>query len=104
MVKEEMQKYEIKIIMDIKQDKSRGKKIWDHIKKLRGKCTKPKEEACMLYDNDGNKLNNMEAEKTIEEFWTEIYNKYDNEVESIWNDEIICRVRGRLSISLIANK
>ena len=37
MIKEEMEKHEMKVAKNIRHDKSRGKKIWDNIDKLRGK-------------------------------------------------------------------
>ena len=35
IIRGEMHKYETKVTNDIKQDKSRGKKLWDNINKLR---------------------------------------------------------------------
>ena len=37
IIRGEMHKYETKVTNDIKQDKSRGNKLWDNINKLRGK-------------------------------------------------------------------
>ena len=38
-IREKMNIYEMKITNDIRQNRSRGKKIWDNINKLRGKIT-----------------------------------------------------------------
>ena len=40
--------YEMKITNNIRQDRSRGKKIWDNINKLRGKIT-DKDKKVVLY-------------------------------------------------------
>ena len=37
IIRGEMHKYETKVTNDIKQDKSRGNKLWDNINKLRCK-------------------------------------------------------------------
>ena len=38
-IREQINIYEMKNTNDIRQDRSRGKKIWDNINKLRGKIT-----------------------------------------------------------------
>ena len=42
-IREQMNIYEMKITNDIRQDRSRGKNIWDNINKLRGKITDKEE-------------------------------------------------------------
>ena len=37
IIRGEMHKYETKVTNDIKQDKGRGKKLWDNMIKLKGK-------------------------------------------------------------------
>ena len=50
IIRGEMHKYdETKVTKDIKQDKSRGNKLWDNINKLRGKTGK-NEDIQLLYD------------------------------------------------------
>ena len=48
IIRGEMHKYETKVTNDIKQDKSRGNKLWDNINKLRGK-TGRNEDIQLLY-------------------------------------------------------
>ena len=64
IIKREMERYELKITNDIKEDKSRGKKLWDNINKLRGKATNKKDTA-ILYDADEQPLNMNETETEI---------------------------------------
>ena len=49
--REQMNIYETKIRKDIRQDRSRGQKIWDIINKMRGKIT-DKEEKVVLYTDE----------------------------------------------------
>ena len=39
----------MKMTNDIRQDRSRGKKIWDNINKLRGKITDNDKKSCSVY-------------------------------------------------------
>ena len=48
-IREQMNIYEMKITNDIRQDRSRGKKIWDNINKLRGKITDKDKKSCSVY-------------------------------------------------------
>ena len=50
------------------------------IDKLRGKST-------ILYDCDGKLLSKEEADTEIEEFWKNIYQKHENNIEEVWNSE-----------------
>eukprot|EP00794_Sanderia_malayensis_P010325 gene10325-11396_t len=87
IIKKEIQAYEMKITDDIRQDRSRGKKIWDNINKLRGQIKN--EEMCpTLYDAEEQPLEKHEAEESIEQYWTSIYNRHDNNITTdVWNEE-----------------
>lgn len=39
----------------------------------------------MVYDNEGNKLNEKEAEKNFDDYWKTIYQKHSNKIDEIWN-------------------
>ena len=56
------------------------------IDKLRGKSTKAKLE-CKLYDCYGKLLSKEEAETEIEEFWKNICQKHEINIEEMWNAE-----------------
>ena len=81
-----MQQNELKVTMDIKNDKGRGKKLWDNIEKLRGKPRKGKNEG-QIYNEDGKQLNKQESEVAIEKYWTSIYRRHDNNIAETWNEE-----------------
>ena len=67
-----MHKYETKVTNDNKQDKGRGKKLWDNINKLRGKTGR--NEDTQLYINEQPlKISEMDVE--IEQYWDSIYKK-----------------------------
>lgn len=86
LIKEEMQKYEVKLTESIRQDKSRGKKIWENINKLRGKPNKL-DATPTLYNEDGTILTADETSESIEEYWTTIYKKHRNDIGVVWNRE-----------------
>ena len=69
-----MHKYETKVTNDIKQDKGRGKKLWDNINKLRGK-TGRNEDIQLLYDINEQPLKISEMDVEIEQYWDSIYKK-----------------------------
>ena len=56
------------------------------IDKLRGKSTKAKLE-CKLHDCDGKLLSKEEVETEIEEFWKNICQKHEINIEEMWNAE-----------------
>ena len=65
--------YEIKITNDIRQDRSRGKKVWDNISNLRGKITGKDKKVVQYTDENEKILNTHETEHEIERYWTNIY-------------------------------
>ena len=89
-IREQMNMYEMKITNDIRQDRSRGKKIWDNINKLRGKITDKKEKVVLYTDKNEQIMNTQENEHEIERYWTHIYRKYQNEIDNVWNKERKC--------------
>ena len=71
----------MKITNNIRQDRSRGKKSWDNINKLRGKIT-DKERKVVLYTDENEQILNTHA---TERYWTKIYRKHQNEIDKVWN-------------------
>ena len=71
IIRGEMHNYETN---DIKQDKGRGKKLWDNINKLRGK-TGINEDIQLLYDINEQPLKISEMDVEIEQYWDSIYKK-----------------------------
>ena len=83
MVKEAISNYEMKLTNDIKQDKN-GKKMWNHINKLRKKDDRKKE---VLYDEQGQRVDcERQINQLITDFWTGIYQQHDTSISTIWND------------------
>ena len=86
IIRGEMHKYETKVTNDIKQDKGRGKKLWDNINKLRGK-TGRSEGIQLLYDINEQPLKISEMDVEIEQYWDSIYEKHKNDIIYIWNED-----------------
>ena len=86
LVYEAIQNHEKKTTSDIKTNRDNRKKLWDNINRLRGK-TKKKLEECKLYNVNGEKLEKLDAEEEIKDYWTKIYKKHDNTIEEVWNEE-----------------
>ena len=85
MIKEEMEKHEMKVAKNIRDGKSRGKKIWDNIDKLRGKM-KTTQNIDILHDSDEQVLSEADSNNCIEHYWTDIYQKHHNDINEVWND------------------
>ena len=85
MIKEEMEKHEMKVAKNIRHDKGRGKKIWDNIDKLREKM-KTTQNIHILYDSDEQVLSEADANNCVEHYWTDIYQKHHNDINEVWYD------------------
>ena len=72
IIRGELHKYETTVTNDIKQDKGRGKKLWDTINKLRGKTGRD-EDIQLLYDINEHPLKISEMDVEIEQYWDSIY-------------------------------
>ena len=83
MVKEAVWKHEEKITANIKKDKE-NRKLWEHIKCLKGDKAKKKEET-KIYDQTGEELKNERLEEELHTFWTAIYQRHTNKIQEIWN-------------------
>ena len=71
MIREAMRANERKIADQIKRSPNRTKRLWEHIRKLKGEDrTKSKTET---YDEAGRKLSKIEVEKEAREVWENIY-------------------------------
>ena len=80
-----MQKHEIKITNEIKENKG-SKKMWEEINKLKNRNTRT-EKDLQLYDDEGRKLDTEEARRSIERYWSGIYQKHRNKVSEVWEEE-----------------
>ena len=77
--------YEMKFTNDIRQDRSRGKKIRDNINKLRGKITDKDKKVVQYTAENEHILNTHKTEHDIERYWTTIYRKHQTEIVKVWN-------------------
>ena len=80
---------QLKITTEIRQDRNGRKKIWDNINKLRGRTTS-RDISTILYDAEEQPLNTQEVEVDIEQYWTNIYRRHDNDTTAVWNEDIKC--------------
>ncbi|KAK7077065.1 EEF1A lysine methyltransferase 1, partial [Halocaridina rubra] len=49
---------------------------------------KKEEEEMEVYDDMGNKMDSMSIPIKMNEFWTTIYRKHENNINTVWNDDI----------------
>ena len=85
LVKEAVWKHEEKITANIKNDKD-NRKLWEHIRFLKGDITK-KKETVEIYNENGEKLESERVEEEMHSFWKEVYQRHENNIQEIWNTE-----------------
>lgn len=84
MIKEAIGEYEIKMTEEIKSKKS-SKELWNNINKLRGRNCIKKEHK--LYSESEDMLSDEETKVKIQDFWTKIYHKHENNIQSEWSQQ-----------------
>lgn len=82
LVREAITKYERRLTKQIKENKS-GKKMWESINKLAGKNKKSTN--TKLFDENGNKIEEIDIGEKVLSFWRGIYQKHENTIPNIWN-------------------
>jgi len=82
IIREEIRKFERKVTLEIKEDKSR-KQVWKSIKKLRGE--EIKREELRLYNEEGRLLNELEERDDLRKVWSSLYNKHQGDLGAVWN-------------------
>ena len=75
----------MRVAKNIRLDKSRWKKIWDNIDKLRGKI-KTTQNIDILYDRFEQVMSEADANNCIEHYWTDIFQMNHNGINEVWND------------------
>lgn len=87
MVYEAITEHKRKVTNEIRCKTNSGRNLWENVNNLRGKETKNKE--IKLYDESGEELENggFIAEE-MKNFWSRIYQKHENNVGVVWNEEI----------------
>ena len=65
-----MEEHEVKVTNEIREEKD-VKKLWEYIKKLKGKEISRKE--VRIYDGNGKELNTEETGELLVNYWTGIY-------------------------------
>lgn len=86
MVKEAMTVYESKLTDEIKRDRNKNKKLWQHVEKLRDGSKKMRK-AVSIYDEEGNELEKETISEKLKACWQNIYQRHQNEIPTIWNQE-----------------
>ena len=84
-IKQEISKHEERKTREIREGRTSGKKLWEHVNKLRGREVRRMEEREVY--KEGKKMSNEEAEREIIAFWKTIYQKEDNNIAEVWNTE-----------------
>ena len=84
IVKEAIWNHGKKLTDEIKMDKE-NRKLWEHIKKLKGE--EKKREIVKIYNEEGEELIRRTLTEELEEYWKTIYQKHRNDLYEIWNQE-----------------
>ena len=100
LIKKEITLYEKKETQRIKTSKNKSKDMWEHIRKLSKNEITKTNQSC-IYSTEGGKLQQEEAMQKMEEFWTQIYQKHENQIDEAWNEEV--RQRYAEDISQMTN-
>ena len=78
-------KYETDLTNGILSDTNRSKKLYTHIKALQNQEFIP-EKPIILYDSDGEEIENDLIEERIHETWAPIYQQHANKILSLWTN------------------
>ena len=84
MIREEKEKYKIKLTKEVMEDRGNGS-VWKNINKLMGKRTTG-EEKVKIY-REGKVMEVEEALENFFEFWRLVYNLSKNEIGEVWDEE-----------------
>ena len=96
MVKEAVTTYERNTTKRIMEDPNRSKKLWENIHLL--KNNKKKDFAKItLVDENGNPIDIMDVPKKLQNSWQAIYQKHDNKIPEVWNDNMSRQYREKLN-------
>ena len=85
MIREQIRKHEQKITEEIKAE-GRGKKLWDHINKLKGE--KARDRRLIQHNEKDERMEMEDAEKEIRNYWKDIYCMHENKIRTVWTRQI----------------
>ena len=85
MVAEAKKLSERKLASEIRNEVNGRGKMWKHIEKLRGNCTKQQE--ISLFDEDGRELEKEQIPEAMKKGWKRVYQAGENEIGKGWRDE-----------------
>ncbi|KAK4318775.1 hypothetical protein Pmani_010198 [Petrolisthes manimaculis] len=100
IIRQAMTTHEKKLTEEIISSKDKPNRIWDYVNKLKGKNTK-KSRNVILYDEKGDQLSKVEAEKSLVEVWRGIYQKQRNRISEVWTEDIRSRYVESLEVENI---
>lgn len=86
LVREEISKHERKVTEDIRLSTCKSKALWENITKLRGKPIEKITET-HLFTEEGNQMEEEEEKEAFLNFWEKVYQKHENKIDTIWNEE-----------------
>lgn len=85
LIKEAITNREKKTTEEIKTDKSRSKKLWEHVKKLKGEKVTEKQPVT-LFDENGEVIKEEEIPELMHSTWKKIYKTHETNIHEIWNE------------------
>ena len=78
--------HEKETIKSIRSEKD-TKKLWKHIKKLQNYGKNENNQEIRVYNEDNAILQKEEIGEKLSDYWRNIYQKHDNQIEQVWNEE-----------------
>ena len=85
MVKAAITKFEIKLTIEVGEDKDSGRKTWKYISKLRG--IEQKQANIDIFDQNDALILKEELPGRVMEGWRSIYQMHNVKVETYWTEE-----------------
>lgn len=83
LVKDKITEHERRITTEIRESRDKGRKMWEHIRKLKEQETKSSK-SLQLFNEQGKQLNKTEAEMALTDFWEKIYQRHRNTISEVW--------------------
>ena len=87
MIKAKITEHEEKKLKELTEAGNIGKCLWKYIKFLKNINQHNHKQDLKLYDEAGFELSAIDAKQALIDFWTKIYQQYENNIEEVWNEE-----------------
>lgn len=86
MIKDAMWKHEKKVTDDIRRDRNMTRKLWEHIKRLKGENLRESKKITLYGDNEM-PIKSEDIPNELICFWNTIYRQRENTIKDVWNED-----------------